>query len=595
MPGCGLRFRGSDDIADENFFHIQVQEESEMKSFFVMTLPPAAVLLAVGLLAFGLAACGKPERTVVSRAPADEVRRELEKFTPVTLSADLKSLSTGDAEAVRLLVKAGRIMDELFLRQVDERNPAIRRELERSSDPADRPYLDFFNVMFGSWNRINGDKPFLNDKPKPLGAAFYPEDMTADEFQAAVNARPGQKEAFEGNFTVIRRRPDGLAAVPYSEYYKEPLDRAAGLLRRAGRSTTDPGLARFLESRAAAFGSNDYFKSDMDWMDLAGDVECVIGPYEVYEDKLFGYKAAFEAFVCVVDSVESARWKAVEERLPELEKTLPMPSPAPDAAARGLASPIKVVDLAFSGGDTKAGVQTAAFNLPNDERVQAAKGSKKVILRNVMAAKFEKCWMPIARRVLDPACFERVAFDAYFTHTLMHEVAHALGPGILKKDGRETTVNRELKDLYPTIEECKADVLGLFTAHWLVDRGVFPETLRRTLDATNLGGMFRAIRFGIDEAHGGGVAIQLNYYLDAGAFRVDADGRFGLDGRRMESATRALAAELLAIEAAGDYAAAGRFVAKYRTLQPEVARALKTVADVPVDIRPVYAVESEIR
>jgi hypothetical protein len=551
-----------------------------MKTQFWWILP-----LCVGLI---MVRCSKP--VVMEKMPIGAVQQEVQKFMPVDLSADFSSIPPDEVETLRLLVKASRIMDELFLRQVDERNPSIRMELSNPADPENRPYLDLFSIMFGSWNRIDGDKPFLNSKSKPEGAAFYPEDMTKDEFEKTIGAHPEWRETFEGNFTVIRRKDGVLRAVPYSDVYAKWLNPAADLLRRAAETTRGEPLKRFLKSRADAFFSNDYFASDMDWMDLSGDIECVIGPYEVYEDKLFGYKAAFEAFVCVVDREESARWKALEERLPDLEKALPMP-PGVESSPHGVSSPIKVVDLAFSAGDAKAGVQTAAFNLPNDERVRAAKGSKKVMLRNVMRAKFDKCWTPIARRLLAPDVFDRVAFEAYFTETLMHEMAHALGPGVLRKNGRETTVNKELKDMHATVEECKADVVGLYTTQLLIDWGVFPDSLNRTLFATDLGGMFRSIRFGIDEAHGGGVAIQLNYYLDQGAFRVTPDGLFGLDERRMRIAVESLARELLALEAAGDYASAARFVGKYRTLRPEVKRALEWVSDVPVDIRPVYTIE----
>ncbi|MBN1894247.1 peptidase, partial [bacterium] len=336
-----------------------------------------------------------------------------------------------------------------------------------------------------------------------------------------------------------------------------------------------------------------YFQSDMDWMDLSGDLEVVIGPYEVYEDNLMGCKAAFESFICVVDHESSRQLAAIAEHTREMEAALPL-SDRYRYGGRGDDSPIKVVNLLYSAGDAKAGVQTAAFNLPNDERVREAKGSKKVLLKNVMKAKFEKCWIPIVRQALSEKDLARVSFDAYFTHVLLHEISHGLGPGKIIKHSAETTVNRELKDLYPTIEECKADVLGMILCEYLIGRGVLPGELAETLHASNLGGMFRSIRFGIDEAHGGGVAIQLNYLLEKDAFRTDAKGRFCVNDRKISGAMKDLAAELLRIEAEGDYEGASAFAGKYRFINPAVQAVLDRLSDVPVDIRPVYPVEKDL-
>jgi hypothetical protein len=553
-----------------------------------------AVLRISVLFTLILSLGGCMRKSVFGKMPAARVRKELDKFAPADFRADLSRLDPKEADVIRRLVKASQCMDEIFLRQVDEDNPELRESLERERDPDSAACRDFFAVMFGPWNRIDSNRPFLGGKPKPDGAAFYPADMTKEEFVKFIGAHPEKKEAFENNFTVIRRRNGGLVSVPYSEYYREWLTPAAGFLNEAAAVTADPSLKKYLRSRAEAFLSNDYFPSDMAWMDLAGDIEVVIGPYEVYEDGLFGYKAAFESFVCRVDREESARQRAVSGSLAELERALPMP-PSGGDSSRGSASPIKVVDLLYSAGDARAGVQTTAFNLPNDERVRRARGSKKVMMKNVMRAKFEKCWLPVVRIALAEKDLPRVSFDAYFAHTLMHEVSHGLGPGILRKDGRETTVQRELKDAYSVIEECKADALGLLTAQVLIDRGLFPKSLESSLYATNLGGLFRSIRFGVDEAHGGGVAIQLNAFIDGRACSAGPDGRFSVDDAAMKRAVRGLAGELLKIEADGDYEGAKAFIRKRRSVRPEVRAVLDRMTGVPVDIRPLYGVEKQIR
>ena len=394
--------------------------------------------------------------------------------------------------------------------------------------------------------------------------------------------------SFTGNFTVIRRTDTGLVSIPYHQYYADSVTKASQLLTEAAEISDDTTLQNFLTLRAQALLTDDYFASDMAWMDLAGNLEVVIGPYEVYEDNLFGYKAAYEAFICVVDHEESEKLAVIAHYLDELERQLPIPDQYKNFS-RGKISPIKVVQEVFSGGDTKAGIQTTAFNLPNDERVREAKGSKKVMLKNIAEAKFEKCWIPIASTILTARAMNRVSFDAYFTHMLMHETAHGIGPGtITRADGKQTTVNKELKDLYSTIEECKADVVGECSMKYLVDKGVLAKELEQSLYATYLGGMFRSIRFGISEAHGGGVAIQFNYCVDNGAFTVDQDGRLDVNEAKLFPTLTSLAREILTIEAKGDYQAAQKLIEKYRTMTPLMQSCIEKLKDVPIDIRPVY-------
>ncbi|MFH1212650.1 MAG: peptidase [Candidatus Neomarinimicrobiota bacterium] len=518
------------------------------------------------------------------------VKAELNKLAPVELKCDLSTLSPADRQVLVRLIEAGRIIDQLFLLQVNPENPEILAKLQTSTDDNDKPYLDMFNVMFGPWNRLDHDKPFIGKKEKPLGAGFYPEDMSKEEFEKFVAENPDQKKAFESEFTVIKRQDGQLTAVPYFKEYEQYIDALCTLLTDAASITADPTLKKYLNQRVADLRTDDYFQSDMDWMDLAGDLEIVIGPYEVYEDNLFNYKASYEAFICVVDHAESAKLAQVSKYLDEIEANLPLPKEYRNYS-RGKVSPVKVVQEIFSAGDTKAGIQTTAFNLPNDERVRSAKGSKKVMLKNVAEAKYEKCWIPIVNEILAPEPLKNVSFNAYFTDVLMHEVCHGLGPGILKmKDGSETTVRNELKDYYSTIEECKADVLGIFSYLYLIDKGVFPNDPKYTALATYLGGMFRSIRFGINEAHGGGVAIQFNYFIEKGAFLTDADGKLTIDAAKLEKAIKELSAELLLIEAKGDYEGAKTFIAKYRVATPLITETVKKLEYLPVDIRPIYPI-----
>jgi hypothetical protein len=525
-----------------------------------------------------------------SKADLAYVKAELNRLAPVELKCDLSSLSVADRQVLVRLVETGRIIDQLFLIQVNPENPEILAKLQTSTDENDLPYLELFTIMFGPWNRIDHNKPFIGKKEKPLGAGFYPEDMTREEFEKFIAEHPEQKKAFESEFTIIKRQKGQLVAIPYHQEYEPYINAISNLLTEAAEITQDPTLKKYLNQRADDLKTDDYFQSDMDWMDLAGDLEIVIGPYEVYEDNLFNYKAAYEAFICMVDHAESEKLAKVTKYLDEIEANLPLAKEYRNYS-RGKVSPIKVVQEIFSAGDTKAGVQTTAFNLPNDERVRSAKGSKKVMLKNVAEAKYEKCWIPIVNEILASEPLKNVSFDAYFTHVLMHEVCHGLGPGILKNpDGSETTVRNELKECYSTIEECKADVLGIFSYLYLIDKGAFAQDLKYTALATYLGGMFRSIRFGINEAHGGGVAIQFNYFIDKGAFLTDADGKLTIAPAKLETAIKDLAAELLLIEAKGDYEGAKAIIEKYRIATPLITETVKKLEHLPIDIRPIYPI-----
>jgi hypothetical protein len=520
---------------------------------------------------------------------SEEIRRRLATLAPVTLRADVSALPPSERAALEKLVEAARVMDGIFFRQVWAGNEPLLARLGRDDAPDIGLRRAFFAVMAGPWDRVDDDHPVLVDTPKPPGAGFYPEDLTREELEAYLTAHPDQAPALRDTFTLVRREGDRLVAVPYADAYRDLLERAALLLEEAAALTAEPSLARFLRARAAAFHSNDYVASDMEWMDLDGPIDVVIGPYEVYEDRLSGYKAAFEAYVTLVDGEESELLGRVSEHLDELEAALPL-APELRGPPRGGSSPIKVVNVIATGGEARPGIQTTAFNLPNDERVREAKGSKKVMLKNVAHAKFQTCWTPIASAVLTNAMLRRVTFDAYFTEVLLHEMSHGVGPGtLLGPDGSTTTVSRELKELYPTIEECKADVLGVFLMQHLLDRGgVLDPALQDALYPTYLGGMFRSVRFGISEAHGGGVIIQWNWMLERGGFRATADGRFEVDEAALRPALRDLATELLRLQATGDYEATRSFVDHYRVMTPAMSAALDRVEHVPVDIRPSY-------
>ena len=544
---------------------------------------------AIALLS-GCGGAGEPE--VMELDVVDDVAARVEQFRPQPLDVDLSGLSEGDRRALDLLIEASDIVHEIFGMQVWAERAEMDVAVAEYDGPDAHEVRTYYGIMRGPWDRLEGDEPWIGDTPKPEGAGYYPADITEEEFEAWIEAHPGDEEAFRGLFTVIRRQGDRLIALPYSEAYAVQLRRCADLLEQASEATDDPTLREFLRLRARDLLRDEYFESDMAWMDLAGDLEVVFGPYETYEDKLFGYKAAFESFLCVVDPEESRALDLYKAELPWLEMNLPIPDEHKNPN-RGTESPIRVANEVYTGGDTRAGVQTIAFNLPNDERVREAKGSKKVMLKNVIEAKYHAVLVPIAERIMDPSHVERVEMEAYFDFVLHHELSHGLGPGKLVIDGRETEVRLELKDLYSPLEEAKADVLGMYDMYALVDKGVLPERKVENLSWTVVPGLFRSARFGVTEAHGLGVVCQFNYLAEKGALDISDDGKFAPVESKWRQAVTDLARELLMLQANADYDAAKAWVEKYGTVSPGMQRALDALDDVPVDIRPIYVAAGE--
>ena len=556
-----------------------------------MTERGIIVALAIAA-AFGVSHGESPVQDRATSLPSpSELRTMAARFAPVEIGADTGRLSAAERQVLGRLVQAARIMDALFLRQVWAGNDALLQQLSRetltgSPDAAAR--LHYFLINKGPWSRLDHDKPFIAGAgPKPPAANFYPAGATKDEVQRWLEslAEPARSQA-TGFFTTIRRGPGAaFTAVPYSVEYQGELAQAAALLREAAGLTAEPTLKAYLSARADAFLSNDYYASDVAWMELDAAIEPTIGPYEVYEDEWFNYKAAFEAFVTLRDDVETKKLESFSSRLQELENALPIDARHRNAKLGALA-PIRVVNVVFTAGDANRGVQTAAFNLPNDERVVKEKGSKRVMLKNVQEAKFRMVLVPISKVALAAADQKYVSFDAFFTHILMHELMHGLGPHNISPGGRASTVRQELKETYSAIEEAKADVSGLWALKQLADRNLIEPRIAETMYTTFLASAFRSIRFGINEAHGRGIAIQLNYLLDAGAFTVKPDGTFAADYARMPDAVTALTREIMTLQAEGDYAKAKALIERLGVVRPEVQKILDRLTAVPVDIEP---------
>ena len=565
----------------------------------VVPAPPAALRGGLALLALGIvvtAVCGAAPPAAGPAPDEVHLRAMTARFAPVDIGADVASLPEGERRALARMVEAARVVDAIFLRQAWAGNEPLLLELLDDASPLGRERRSAFLLDKGPWSRLDHDAPFVPGVPaKPEGANYYPAGATKAEVETWMKGLPEkEREAAQGFFTTIRRGADGkLVAVPYSVEYQGELARAAELLREAAAATTQPTLKRFLETRAAAFLSNDYYESDVAWMELDASLEPTIGPYETYEDGWFGYKAAFEAFITIRDQAESAKLARLGAELQGLENALPI-DPSLRNPKLGALAPIRVVDVVFSAGDGNRGVQTAAYNLPNDERVVSERGSKRVMLKNTQRAKFDKVLLPISKVALVPAEQGNVDFDAFFTHILMHELMHGLGPQTITKDGKPSTVRLELRDLYSSIEEAKADISGLWALQQLVDKGVLDRSLERTMYTTYLASAFRSIRFGLGEAHARGQALQVNRLLDAGAFRVAADGTFSVDTAKVKGAVTALTRELMTLEAAGDYAGAKELLATQAVVRPQTQRVLDRLKDVPVDVRPRFVTAEQL-
>jgi hypothetical protein len=555
------------------------------------------ILIAVVLLTWAAARVslvGEPSVQETSTMPgAGELATMTARFAPVDIAADVSKLSPNDRRALAKLVEAARVMDALFLRQSWSGNDALLQALARAANapnaPAEaRARLHYFLINKGPWSRLDHNRPFIPGVPaKPESGNFYPAGATKADVQKWLDSLSGDAKAQAiGFFTTIRRGENGrLVPVPYSMEYQGELGQAAALLREAADLASAPTLKKFLTSRADAFISNDYYASDVAWMELDAPIEPTIGPYEVYEDEWFNFKAGFEAFITLRDDAESTKLQVFSKHLQELENALPI-DPKHRNAKLGAMAPIRVVNVVFTAGDANRGVQTAAFNLPNDERVIREKGSKRVMLKNVQEAKFHTVLEPIARVALSPADQKRVSFDAFFTHILMHELMHGLGPHNITPAGRATTVRQELKETYSTIEEAKADVSGLWALKQLADQKQIDQAIARTMYTTFLASSFRSIRFGIGEAHGRGIAIQLNHFLDAGAFVVSADGTFAVNEAKIADAIASLTREIMTLQAEGSYAKAKAMIDKLAVVRPEVQKVLDRLSKVPVDIEP---------
>jgi len=540
---------------------------------------------------------------IAAPASVDELHKMTKRYAPVELKADASQLSAGDRKAIARLIEAAKVIDTLQLRQRWSGNEALWAVLQKDASPLGKARADYFWLNKGPWSILDDNQSFLPPQiagisipaKKPAGANFYPEGASKESLDSWINGLPAaDKKEAQWFFTTIRKGADGKnRIVKYSDEYKPELEKLAGLLKEAAAATENVSLKKFLNLRADAFLSNDYLPSDFAWMDLDSTVDVTIGPYETYNDELFGYKAAFEAYVNIRDQKETRKLDFFAKHMQEIEDNLPLDKQYRNPKV-GAVAPMVVVNQVYGAGDGNMGVQTAAYNLPNDERIISQRGSKRVMLKNVQEEKFKATLTPIAKLVLRPADQKDLDFNSFFTHILAHEITHGLGPHITKVNGKESTPRQDLKDTYSTIEEAKADMTGLFALGYMMEKGQLKDSLgqgeaaERKLYTTFLASGFRTLHFGLTSSHARGMAIQMNYLLDKGGFVSHGDGTFSVDFKKIKQAVADLDREFLTIEATGDYARAKDMMSKYVVIRPDVQKALDKMKSVPNDIRPSF-------
>jgi len=545
-----------------------------------------------------LGACGDgSSETADQEPPAEltEAQARTAQFAPVHLSFDASVLDDRQKQVIRHLVDASRELDLAFRLQKWAGNANPNAVLPAAGGPDALATREYYDIMYGPWDNLKEDEPFLDVGVRPRGAGYYPEDLTTEEFEAWITENPADEEAFRSLYTIIRRTDDGLRAIPYAEAYREPLGRASSSLAEAAKFADNPSLKLFLELRSESLLTDQYYDSEVAWMRLADNlIDPTIGPYEVYEDQLFGYKTAFESFLGLKDPGASEQLATLASYLPSLEAALPI-AEQHKYLDRPFTSPISVIDLIYAAGDASQGVQTIAFNLPNDPRIRENEGSKKVMLRNVIEAKFEQILKPIAETVLVPEQAERIGFDAYFTRVLMHELSHGLGPDYVTGQA-DLTVGQSLRDRYSAIEEAKADATGTHSLAVLTSQGVYDQAFQEEVYIDHVADMFRCVRFGSTEAHGLGCLTQFNYLIEHGAIEYAEDtGLFRANLERMPEVMADLAGVYLTIEATGDYDGASEFLESYGVMSTDMRDAIDRLAGiVPVDLRPRYAVDELI-
>ncbi len=526
---------------------------------------------------------------------APDLDKRLAKFRRVRMPFNRTGLTAREQKLVRKLVEACGYLESIFWRQSDPEGLALYQSLESSTNPRDVKLRTYLKLNASRFDLIDENKPFVGTDPMPPGRGFYPAGLTREKIEQYVKEHPDQKTAIYDQFTIVRWKDGALEAVPYHIFYRPFLEPAAKALRDAAKLSDDPAFAKFLDLRADALLSDDYFPSDLAWIDLKNPkVDIIFAPYETYMDSLLGVKGSYGAAVMVRNERESKKLELFQKYVADIQDALPL-SPEDRPSKRGLETPMEVMDTPFRAGDLTHGYQAVADNLPNDPRVHEQKGSKKLFFKNFMDARVNYVILPVARKLMEPAQAAKVSGEGYLHSTIMHEICHGLGPAFARTAAGKVSIREAIGHQFSGLEEAKADVCGMFSLKWLVDHGVLPKEKLQEFYASYVGGIFRTVRFGTAEAHGQAEMMEFNYLSERGAIRRSANGRYAIDFEKMPGALVDLAKELLEIEATGDRVRAENWFKKYGQMPDELKTALKAASDVPVDVDPVFEFEERVK
>jgi len=562
----------------------------------------ATLLFATAQSAFVRSSASKPAQSLASRDSKEklvvvpDLAERVAKFKRVAMPFNSQGLTDREKKLVAKLVDASGLLECIFWRQSDPEGLKLYLSLAGSNNPQDKLLRTYLRINGSRFDLVDADKPFVGTEPMPLGRGFFATDLTHEKIDAYVAARPDQKDAIYNLLTVVRHKGDALEAVPYHVAYRDFLEPMAKDLREAADLSDDPAFAKFLRLRADALLSDDYYASDIAWLELDNPkIDVVFAPYETYDDSLLGVKATYGASVMIRNEEESKKLSVFQKYVPELQESLPL-APEDLPSKRGKQSPMEVVDSPYRAGDLLHGYQAVADNLPNDARIHEEKGSKKIFWKNFMDARVNYVILPLAKRMMRPDQAAMASGDGYLTDTMMHEIAHGLGPAYARTASGKVEINEAIGHAYSGLEEAKADIAGEFCLHWLVEHGAIPKEKLNGIYASAVAGIFRTIRFGIAEAHSAGEMMEFNYFVEQGAIRRDpSTGLYEIDFDKIPVAIASLAKELLEQEATGDRARTEAWFKKYAVMPPDLAALLAKQSDLPVDIDPEFSFHPPLR
>ncbi len=539
-----------------------------------------------------------------SGAPANlkvaaDLGQRLAKFQRVRMPFQTAGLSAREQQMVRKLVEACGYLESIYWRQSDPEGLTLYQSLASSRNLRDVKLRTYLWINASRFDLIDEDRPFVGTEAVPPGRGFYPAKLTRDQVEQYVKQHPEQKAAIYDQFTIVRWNQGKLETVPYRVAFRAFLEPAAEALRAAADLSDDEAFAKFLRMRADALLSDDYFPSDLAWLELKNPkFDIIFAPYETYLDGLLGVKGSYGAAVMLRNERESKKLELFQKYVPQIQDALPLA--AEDRPSKqGLETPMEVMDAPFRAGDLTHGYQAVADNLPNDPRVHEQKGSKKLFFKNFMDARVNYVILPVARKLMEPKQAAKVSGEGYLLGTIMHEICHGLGPAFARTSSGsapgKVSIREAIGPGFSGLEEAKADVTGMFGLKWLVDHDALPKEKLQEYYASYVGGLFRTVRFGTAEAHGQAEMMEFNYLSERGAIRRNANGRYAVDYEKMPGAIADLAKELLETEATGDRVRAENWFKKYDTMPEELKASLKAVSNVPVDIDPVFSFAQRVR